>query len=592
MTPTKPSSPIWTGLVLAALMATATGGLPAGTGKADASQAPLVLAQATPAAATSAAQPETPAPSCPAPPLQEASKPNPHPSNAVAYRPFPATWQRALDSFTADGSVPGAVIIVKSPDWGVRVGTTGLANIATHTPVDPGMQFRVGSVTKAFLAQAILRLEQEGKLRLTDPVLKFLGDNKLIAGIPGINLITVGELLQHTAGLGDYQGVDEIRLSPQLTPHRHFDPDQLIAGLSAAAPGGVVAPPQFSPGDRYYNPYWLTVHNLPAWLHFPQEPLPLPKVTPTDPEPPKYPMWYYQNTNYLVLGMIAEKVTGLKAPEILRHYVFDVVGLKDTYFATDDQHLPAMHGYTKTAAFPYPTQSFTDWCDVTSINPSYAWTAGAIVSTPWDLLQFEDSMFASNRLLDEGTKNKWLTFVSADLHLGWEPMMYGMGGLMQPGRAYGLGRGHGGAFPGYKALIYYFFDQKVSFVVSSNTWDGSWEVAMLDKIMPQVSSAVTTPRPANAAHAVRLAADGTVELAWQAGRVYGSTYTVYWGTDADQIERAGESAHEGVSSQTVTGVTVKVKVRPRRTYYWRVDTVAPGQPLPLVTGPSWQFRTM
>jgi hypothetical protein len=168
-------------------------------------------------------------------------------------------------------------------------------------------------------------------------------------------------------------------------------------------------------------------------------------------------------------------------------------------------------------------------------------------------------------------------------------MQYGVGGLLQPARAYGTARGHGGAIPGYHTLLYYFPDQKTSFVLASNTWDESWEAAMLDTIMPQVSSAVTTPRPADGGFDKRSPHD-TVHVAWQAGRVYGASYNVYSGTNAERVDRASATLHEGVELQTVTGLAAEVKANPGTTY-WRVDTVAPGQDLPLVIGPVWRFRT-
>lgn len=535
-----------------------------------------------PAAGLLAATPSALPPAvCAKPPPPEPVVPPKHASNSVPYRPFPATWQRTLDSFTTGGEIPGAVIIVKSPDWGVRVGVTGMSNLATGAPMAPWMQFRIGSVTKLFLAQAILRLEQDGKIRLSDPVPTYLGDDPLVAGIPDIANITVAELLQMTSGINEYLGAPEIGWSPQLTPKRHFDPDDLIGVLSTAGPGTHL-PPYFPPGYTYPNPYWWTVLN-PKWG---DNPLPAPPVPP--PLPPPYPGWAYSNSNYILLGLIAEKVTGLKAEEVIRRYVIDPAGLRDTYFATGNEPLPAMHGYTKFGSIPYPNPVYATWCDVTETNPSYAWTAGAIVSTPWDLLKFGETVFRTDKILNAGTKNKWFTFVSADSVPGWEPVQYGVGGLLQPERSYGTGRGHGGAFPGYHTLYYYFPDQQVSFVLASNTWDENWEAAMLDEIMPLVSSAVTTPQPGEDA-LVRRSPRGTVHAAWQAGRVYGASYNVYSGAGADQVDRANATSHEGVDLQSVNGLEANVKAAPGITY-WRVDTVAPGQSPPLVIGPLWRFR--
>ena len=535
-------------------------------------QPPLVSAQAS----AGTPPPGYPPAKCQSPP-PPASPPRGQSRNALPNSPFPATWQAVLDSYVAEGKIPGGVIIVKSPDWGVRVGVAGKANIVAGTPVSPNMQFRVGSVSKAFLGQAILRLEQQGKLRLTDPVLKYLGDNPVVAGIPDIDKVTVKLLLQMNSGIKNYLEGTNIGFSPQITPNRAFTPSELMADLSGKPPALL---PDYAPGTTYPNPYWLSVLNP----NFPQNPLPWPSP---QGEPAPYPAWTYTNSGYILLGMIAEKITGMPPEKYLKSLVFDTVGLDDTYFATTDKQLPQMHGYTRYGAIPYPSQVYKDLCDVTQINPSYAWTAGAIVSTPWDLLKFEDAMFERDDLLNAGSKNKWFTFVSSDIHPGWEVMQYGVGGLMQPERAYGTARGHGGAFPGYKALLYYFYDQKTSFVLAINNWDQSYEVNLLDQIMPMVSSAVSTPSPANAA-SVKSA---QVRLHWQAGRIYGDSYDVYWGTDARAVTTASASGQAGVQRKTVTDVTATIPVKPGATYYWRVDTHAsPGQPLTLVIGPTWSFR--
>ena len=566
------------GLAIAALVYASGAGMDAGakTLLPEGSAAAPAAAPSTPVADASGPPP----PVCLSSPAAGVTPPVAHPpSNVRPYRPFPATWQKTLDALTKNGDIPGAVIIVKSPDWGVRVGTTGVANLATGAPIRPDMQFRVGSVSKAFMAQAILRLEQEGKLQLTAPVLTYLGDNKVAAGIPNIDKTTVEDLLQMKSGIANYLDAPAISYSPQATPQKAFKPNELISVLSAAPPRPPELTPYFAPGDTYPNPYYLTVLN-------PQYPKP-----PPPPAPAPYPMWNYSNSNYILLGLIAEKVTGLKVEDLLKRYVFDVAGLGDTYFATDDLHDLAMHGYTKWGEIPYDHQVYAKWCDVTATNPTYAWTAGAIVSTPWDLLQFEDTMFTTDKLLNAGTKNKWFTFVSSDIHVGWEEMQYGVGGLMQAQRAYGTARGHGGAFPGYKTLIYYFGDQQTSFVLASNTWDQEWEVVLLDSIMPEVSSAVTTPTPSNTAAPVSVGPGGAISLGWQAGRVYGQSYNLYWGTDADAVDRASEASHSGVQLKSVPGVQAQAAVAAGKTYYWRVDTVAPGKALPLVIGPLWQFTT-
>jgi D-alanyl-D-alanine carboxypeptidase len=519
-------------------------------------------------AAVSSAAHAAPAQPCPTPPPSAPTR-RTFPSNALPYRVFPAAWQAVLDKLVGDEVVPGALVIVKSPVWGVRVGTAGLAEIATRTPMSPGQQFRIGSVSKVFTGQAVLRLEQEGRLRLTDPVLKFLGDDPIVKDIPNIEKVTVADLLQMKSGIANYLTTD-ILVSVRANPSIHYSPDQLMKGLGKSAPQPI--PPDFAPGQTYPDPYWSQLFK------------------PRLPEPAPYPFWYYSNSNYVLLGMVIEKVTHLPVADAIQLYVIDRAGLRDTFFATDEKRTPTMRGYTQYDAIG-TNKIYNDWCDVTGTNPSYAWTAGAVVSTPWDLLRFLETMFRSDRLLNAGTKDKWFSFASADIHLGWAPIEYGAGALMQAHRAYGDFRGHGGAYPGYKTLIYYFPDAQTSFVLASNTWDQTGpqapEVVMLDAIMTLVKSSVTAPSPHNSGV---IGAPGKVQLRWQTGRVYGDGYNIYLGTDPDHVDSATTAAHSDVTLYRSKVNSVEVDaLELDETYFWRVDTVDGDRTIP---GPLWQFTTV
>lgn len=490
-----------------------------------------------------------------------------HPSNVLPYRPIPASWQAKLDDLVSSGTIPGAVLIIKSPVWGVRVGSAGYADIPNKIKPAPDQSFRVGSLSKLFLAQIILQMEQAGKLKLSDPVLRYLGDNPVVKAIPNIEQITIHELLQMTSGITNYLGnpvFNEVRYN---TDPRHFTPDEILSFLGPTA--NPVLPPDFAPKQTYPNPYWASIGQS------------------APPEPAPYPFWYYSNSNYILLGMIAEKIAQQPMPAILRTYITDKVGLRDTFFAESGGRLPSMHGYTKYNAAL--TQSvYPNWCDVTSTDPSSAWSAGAVVSTPWDVLHFLETILKTEKLLNAGTKQKWLSFVSADIHYGWEPMEYGVGGLMQMHHSYGDARGHGGAIPSFKNLAFHFFDTDTTFVLAINTWDGQAEITLLNSIMPLVSSAVTTPGPSHR-QLEDIARDNSVSLAWQAGKADATSYTVYIGTDMDAVDTATDKKHDGVTVQSVTDVHATLaNAKPKTTYYWRVDIVGKDG---LVPGPLWQFTT-
>ncbi|HEX8171690.1 MAG TPA: serine hydrolase domain-containing protein [Thermoanaerobaculia bacterium] len=486
-------------------------------------------------------------------------------------KPFPPTWQAALDRYANPqnpdaGIVPGAVVIIKSPIWGTRIGTTGYANIQTHEKYTADSPVRIGSITKTFTALTVLSLEQRKLIKLTDPVLKYLGHRRVVPQIPNIDKVTVGDLLAMTTGIRNYLEADELGFSPLIDAHRHYEPEDL---LSVLVPGGTTTLlPVFTPGQTYLNPY-----------------IPIDATAPRN----FWPWWNYSNSNYTLLGMIIEEVTGKPVAEAMHEAIMQPLELDETYYAVGSE-LPAdvVHGYTKeVSTVPSP-----NWQDITVVDASYAGAAGAVVSTPAEVLRFGEGIFKTDNVINSGTKEKWLTFASADIHF---PMVdYGLG-VMQAHRTYGDARGHGGKFIGYSALLYYFFDADTFFVCSTNTMDGSPEVGMLDDIMMLVKSAPTNPYSETPRR-------GSVTLSWQPGRLYG-TYQIYVGIDPDAVERATADSHPGVQLYTSDDPSVTIKDLRSGIYYWRVDTVV-AQPLTvtpapingpaklpaLVNGPVWQLR--
>ncbi|MEW6234510.1 MAG: serine hydrolase domain-containing protein [Candidatus Omnitrophota bacterium] len=479
-------------------------------------------------------------------------------SNVLDYRSFPSPWQAKIDALSNEGKIPGAVVIVKSPDWGVRVGTTGKANIAENIPQAPDMQFRIGSVSKSLTAMIALQLEQEGLIRLDDLVSKYLGETILTHNA---DKVTIQHCLQMTSGLPEYLNDKNILMTPDLYPTKAWTPQDLVDSMNTMA---VV----FNPGDTYPNPYETAIYQTPA------------------DQASKIPYWWYTNSGLTLVGMIIEKVTGHTMAEEVKSRICDKLGLDDTYFATDET-IPSnmIHGYSRANSLQVPT--YEDWQDVTNVNPSYAWAAGAVISTPWDMLRYLEALFNSEELLNKGTQKKWKTFVSADLK--WFNTDYGVGGLIQAHQAYGDCRGHGGAFPGYHTLIYNFKDSEASIVISTNTWDGSYEVVLLDSVMPLALNAPCEPAPKNNAANVTIDGNGGALLKWQPGRYYGETYNIYVGTNADEVDKAS-AVTSSVKQYTSSILSAAVDSLQKETqYYWRVDAVTKNNGT--IQGPLWSFST-
>src|SRR4051794_30865069 len=248
------------------------------------------------------------------------------PPAVAATRPSIASaqLQQLLDQIVAGGA-PGAIGLVRQGDTTVRA-ASGTADLGTHRAMSVGDRFRVGSITKSFVATVVLQLVGEGRLSLDDSVARWLPGL-----VPNGRHITVRQLLNHTSGLFSYTDDPRV-LAPYLQQHNsHFvwRPRQLVAIATSH-------PPLFPPGTA----------------------------------------WAYSNTNYVLLGLIVERATGTDLGRQLRQRIFDPLRLRDTSFPVITGRIPGRHahGYANVT----PGAPLTD---TTELGTSWAWAAGSIVST-------------------------------------------------------------------------------------------------------------------------------------------------------------------------------------------------------------------
>src|SRR2546423_9600441 len=166
--------------------------------------------------------------------------------------------QRALQAILRKTSlelhVPGALVRLRTPQ-GEFTAAYGTTRLGSQIRPQPYTHFRIASITKTMTSAVILQLAQEGKLRLSDPVSKY------VAGVPNGDQITIALLLKMRSGLFDYVGTPEMTRSFDNEPTKVWTPQELLA-ISFARP------PNFPPGRDYE----------------------------------------YSNTNYVLLGLIVEKV--------------------------------------------------------------------------------------------------------------------------------------------------------------------------------------------------------------------------------------------------------------------------------------------
>ncbi|WP_240800651.1 beta-lactamase family protein [Streptomyces sp. ICN441] len=323
---------------------------------------------------------------------------------APAPEQAPVMPQSVLDRIVA-GGVPG-VIALRRRGSEVRTATSGTSDRRTGDPIHAGDRLRIGSNTKTFVATVVLQLAGERRLRLTDTVERWLPGL-----VPNGSAITIRQLLHHTSGLYDYAG-DPRLLAPYATDRAHYWPPRGLVALAASHP------PLFPPGAS----------------------------------------WSYSNTNYVLLGLVIEAVTGRRADAEVRERVLRPLGLHRTTFPLRNPRLP--HPHTRGYLTNLPVDTAPDGVlDSTVLSPSIAWTSGGMVSTVGDLARFQRALL-TGRLLRPAQMRELTTVVPGS--------DYGTG-IIRWDTSCGTAWGHDGAFPGYLSIALTSGDGERQAVLALNT---------------------------------------------------------------------------------------------------------------------------
>lgn len=303
-----------------------------------------------------------------------------------------ADTQAELRALVKQDAYPAALASVGNARGKVRNFTAGVGDLNTREPVPVDGEVRIGSNTKTFTAVVVLQLVQEGKLELDAPVERYLPNLVRGDGIDG-RAITLRQLLNHTSGLPNYTNF----LAEGLLPYQHWyaEPRTLLdLGLEQRA--------LHAPGAGFN----------------------------------------YSNTNYLVLGLIVEKVTHRPIGEQITQRVIKPLNLRRTYFpGIGEERLrgPHPHGY-------HHDDTALPLVDVSVQDPSFGWAAGQMVSTPSEINRFFVALL-KGRLLPADLLREMRTTVPAE-ELG-KGVRYGLGLTSTPLSCGGLGWGHGGTITGY-----------------------------------------------------------------------------------------------------------------------------------------------
>jgi D-alanyl-D-alanine carboxypeptidase len=368
------------------------------------------------------------------------------PAFATAVRP-------QIDALLADTMTSGAVVYVESPN-GNWLESFGTAVRGTNTPIPTNAHFRVGSVTKTWTGTVILQLVQEGKLALSDPVSKY------IANVPNGNQITIEQLLSMRSGLYNYSTSLAFNQTLDAEPNKTWTTGELLDIAFSQ-------PVYFAPGAEFR----------------------------------------YSNTNTVLLGLIIEQITGMSAADAMQARLFAPLGLTDTFLPPqNDTSLPAPapHGYqwgtnaettdsdalspARQAAAANGTLQPTD---VTSVNTSWAWTAGSGISTIKELAAYVQRMVGGGYLNADLQAQRLASCQSVNPS---DPMAAGYClGLAKFGTFYG----HTGEIPGFNTFMGYDPATKTTIVTWATTAsapDGSPPANLIARIlMGELSKASEIP---------------------------------------------------------------------------------------------------
>jgi D-alanyl-D-alanine carboxypeptidase len=327
--------------------------------------------------------------------------------------------QHLLEDYVAPTD-PAVVLLVNSPQLGTWIGAAGLADIDAGVPVQAGDRFRIGSITKTFVATIVLQLADEEVLSLDNLMSQWL-PAEIIENLPYGDEITLRQLLNMTSGIFSYTDSDAFNEAVDSAPTHRWTAAETVEYVYDEEP-------YFPPGEGYY----------------------------------------YSNTNYNLLHLIIEAATGSTLADALQTRIFAPLDMGETYLESGSELAKGIvRGYSAAD---------DGLQDVTDINEGVGLGDGGIISTAADLARFPRALLRGD-LLSEAALDEMLAMVDDD-----EGGHYGLGIVFSESE-WGAVYGHTGATAGFQSEMWYFPDQDVAIVALTNYFDSEILSALVQDAM-------------------------------------------------------------------------------------------------------------
>jgi CubicO group peptidase (beta-lactamase class C family) len=356
----------------------------------------------------------------------------------VPLAPLDAQHLASIDDFVnhemARQRIPGLELGIYSRGHILLAKGYGLANVELNVPVKPETLMQSGSVGKQFVSAAIMMLVEEGKISLDDSITKYFPDAPA-AWKP----ILIKNLLSHTSGLSEYESDDRTGPNGPFYLRLDFTEDELAKKIEAL-------PIEWAPGEK----------------------------------------WDYRNTNYVLLGIIIHKITGMPYAEFLGERIFKPLGMTSTRLISDRDIIP-------NRAAGYEIDSNDELKNQEWVSPTFNSTAdGALYFNVLDLARWDEALYGTKLLKQSSLDRIWTVYPLND----GKPNSAGYGFAWDIGAQDGHERiEHGGAWQGFTCRISRYPDDSLTVVVLTNLEAGYSNPGVIAHVVAGlVDPALTAPK--------------------------------------------------------------------------------------------------
>lgn len=328
--------------------------------------------------------------------------------------------QARLLELKLEAGFPGVNAAIAFPDRKVHMISVGYSDVEAEKALTPTDRMLAGSIGKTFVAAITLQLVEAGQVSLDDRIEKWLGKEPWFERLPNARALTLRMLMNHTSGIPEHVLNKDFIKVLREQPDKVWRPEELLAFIFDRAP-------LFAAG-----------HN-----------------------------WSYADTNYILVGMIFERVTGKTVYAEVERRLLQPLRLQNTV-PSDRRVIPGLIiGYV-AANSPFGIAGRTIVDGKFIVNPQMEWTGGGFAATAEDLARWAKELYEA-KVFAPATLTKMLAALPARTGRGDK---YGLGVQVRESQ-WGMSYGHGGWFPGYLSEVEYFPQHKTAIAVQFNTDDSS-----------------------------------------------------------------------------------------------------------------------